>query len=64
MVSTSNENISMLIVGEPKGALSADALCLPGVTVCADVEQALEVAASGAFEVIAIVRASLAGSPA
>ena len=63
MVSVSGENISMLIVGEPKGALSADVPRLPGVVVCPDVEQAMRMAASGSFKVIAIVMASLADIP-
>jgi diguanylate cyclase (GGDEF)-like protein len=58
MVSTSRQNLSLLIVGQPQGALPSAALRLPGLKVCPDADTAVELAAGGSFAAIGVVMSS------
>jgi diguanylate cyclase (GGDEF)-like protein len=58
MVSTPVENLSLLVVGDPRGALSVAALHLQGVSVCEEKTSALELASAQPFSAIAVVMSS------
>jgi GGDEF domain-containing protein len=58
MASTQDENMSLLVIGDPRGALSVAALQLKGVSVCEERTSAVERAASQPFSAIAIVMSS------
>jgi GGDEF domain-containing protein len=58
MVSTPDENLSLLVVGDPRGALSVAALHLQGVSVCEERTSAIEKAATQPFSAIAVVMSS------
>ncbi len=55
MVSTSDKNLSLLIVGEPDGSLPAGILQRPGLVICRQAEDAIRLAAAGPFSAIAVV---------
>jgi PleD family two-component response regulator len=58
VVATGDGNVSVLIVGEARGAVSASVFRLPGLVVCREESEALDLAASRPFSVIAVVMSS------
>jgi diguanylate cyclase (GGDEF)-like protein len=62
MVSTPDENLTLLVVGDPRGALSVAALQLRGVSICEERISAIEAAAARPFTAIAVVISSFPDS--
>lgn len=64
MVSTSSDNLSILVVGQPHGALPSIAQGMPGVVICREAADAVRLAAQQSFSAIAVVMSSFHGDHA